>query len=128
MGVVLNRPLKRQLAELNETFARGPLAGVPITIKVNADQKGFATTNGLRLQKDLIAQQDDLLTSDLFFDSTVQQRVSYTTPFRTIFFDTDGTLTDKGANSWFLPYWKHLLVDECTDEPALGGITCDSSV
>lgn len=30
MGVVLNRPLKRQLAELNEAFARGPLAGVPL--------------------------------------------------------------------------------------------------
>ena len=25
----------------------GPLAGVPITVKVNVDQAGFATTNGL---------------------------------------------------------------------------------
>lgn len=33
----------------------GPLAGVPVTIKVNADQAGYATTNGLKLQKDLIA-------------------------------------------------------------------------
>jgi putative transcriptional regulator len=30
MGVVLNRPLGRQLAELNSTFALGPLAGVPL--------------------------------------------------------------------------------------------------
>ncbi len=30
MGVVLNRPLGRQLAELNQEFAIGPLAGVPI--------------------------------------------------------------------------------------------------
>ena len=36
----------------------GPLAGVPVTVKVNIDQKGFATTNGLRIQKDLIADQD----------------------------------------------------------------------
>src|SRR6202008_4522230 len=28
----------------------GPLGGVPITVKVNIDQKGFATTNGLKLQ------------------------------------------------------------------------------
>jgi putative transcriptional regulator len=30
MGVVLNRPLGKQLAELNQEFAHGPLAGVPI--------------------------------------------------------------------------------------------------
>lgn len=30
MGVVLNRPLGRQLAELNAEFALGPLAGVPL--------------------------------------------------------------------------------------------------
>jgi putative transcriptional regulator len=30
MGVVLNRPLGRQLAELNTEFALGPLAGVPL--------------------------------------------------------------------------------------------------
>lgn len=34
----------------------GPLAGVPVTIKVLSDQAGFATTNGLKLQRDLIAQ------------------------------------------------------------------------
>ena len=33
----------------------GPLAGVPVTVKVNIDQAGFATTNGVRLQKELIA-------------------------------------------------------------------------
>jgi putative transcriptional regulator len=30
MGVVLNRPLGRQLAELDPAFALGPLAGVPL--------------------------------------------------------------------------------------------------
>ncbi len=39
--------------------ALGPLAGVPVTIKVNVDQAGFATTNGLQLQKDLIAIADN---------------------------------------------------------------------
>jgi amidase len=33
----------------------GPLTGVPITIKVLTDQAGFATTNGLRMQRDLVA-------------------------------------------------------------------------
>ncbi|MFN5996022.1 MAG: amidase family protein, partial [Paracoccaceae bacterium] len=36
----------------------GPLAGVPVTVKVNIDQAGYATTNGLRIQKDLIADDD----------------------------------------------------------------------
>src|SRR6195952_3555014 len=34
----------------------GPLAGVPVTVKVNIDQQGFATTNGLKLQRDVIAK------------------------------------------------------------------------
>ncbi len=36
----------------------GPLAGIPVTVKVNVDQAGFATTNGLRIQADLVAQED----------------------------------------------------------------------
>ena len=34
----------------------GILAGVPVTIKVNIDQQGFANTNGIRIQQDLVAQ------------------------------------------------------------------------
>src|SRR3978361_1909721 len=34
----------------------GALAGVPVTVKVNIDQQGFATTNGLKLQRDVIAK------------------------------------------------------------------------
>lgn len=41
----------------------GPLAGVPITIKVNVDQEGLATTNGLRLQSEKVA-----LASSPFID------------------------------------------------------------
>jgi amidase len=42
----------------------GPLGGVPVTVKVNIDQKGHATTNGLRLQKDLIAERDSPVVSN----------------------------------------------------------------
>ncbi|GAA6202656.1 amidase family protein [Aquicoccus sp. SU-CL01552] len=45
--------------------ALGPLAGVPVTVKVNVDQAGHATTNGLRLQKDLIAAQDSPVVANL---------------------------------------------------------------
>ena len=43
----------------------GPLCGVPVTIKVNVDQKGLATTNGLKLQKDLIATADSPVVSNI---------------------------------------------------------------
>lgn len=43
----------------------GKLAGVPITIKENVDQVGFATTNGLRIQKGLIAKTDNPVVSNL---------------------------------------------------------------
>ena len=43
----------------------GELAGVPVTVKVNTDQVGFASTNGLRIQKDLIAKQDSPVIKNL---------------------------------------------------------------
>lgn len=43
----------------------GPLAGVPTTVKVNVDQDGQATTNGLTLQKDLVADQDNPVVANL---------------------------------------------------------------
>lgn len=43
----------------------GPLAGVPVTVKDNIDQRGFPTTNGLRLQKGLIAAQDSPVVANL---------------------------------------------------------------
>ena len=43
----------------------GSLCGVPVTIKVNVDQKGQATTNGLNIQKDLIAPNDSPVVSNL---------------------------------------------------------------
>ena len=43
----------------------GPLAGVPVTVKVNTDQEGWPTTNGLRLQEGLAAAQDNPVVANL---------------------------------------------------------------
>ena len=43
----------------------GILSGVPVTIKVNVDQAGYATTHGLQLQRDLIATTDSPVVSNL---------------------------------------------------------------
>src|SRR5471030_2776086 len=61
-AVVDHRPedVLAQAAAIDAAIARGEdagaLAGVPVTIKVNIDQQGFATTNGLKLQRDVIAK------------------------------------------------------------------------
>jgi amidase len=54
---------------VDETLAQGQdpgiLCGVPVTIKVNIDQKGHANTNGLKLQNDLIADSDNPVVSNI---------------------------------------------------------------
>ncbi len=51
-----------QAIELDRTLARsgpvGPLHGVPVTIKINVDQSGCATTNGVLAFRDHIASDD----------------------------------------------------------------------
>lgn len=70
-AVIEHRPddVLAQAAAVDATIARGEdpglLAGVPTTIKVNADQAGYATTNGLRLQKDLVATADSPVVANL---------------------------------------------------------------
>ena len=43
----------------------GILGGVPVTVKVNVDQIGYATTNGLKIQKGLVAKQNNPVISNL---------------------------------------------------------------
>lgn len=70
-AVVDHRPeeVLAQAAEVDAMLARGedagPLAGVPVTVKVNVDQAGFATTNGVTLQKDLIAAGNSPVVDNL---------------------------------------------------------------
>jgi len=40
-------------------------AGVPVTVKVNIDQQGFATTNGLKLQRDVMARSNSPVIDNL---------------------------------------------------------------
>jgi amidase len=61
-AIVEHRPelVREQADKVDLKVSRGedpgPLAGVPVTVKINTDCAGFATTNGTRLQKDLVAQ------------------------------------------------------------------------
>src|SRR6195952_6074388 len=70
-AVVDHRPeeVMAQAAGIDEAIARneivGALAGVPVTVKVNIDQQGFATTNGLKLQRDAIAKTNSPVIDNL---------------------------------------------------------------
>jgi len=46
-------------------MALSPLHGVPVTIKINTDQKGHPTDNGVVAFKDLIAQEDAPVVANL---------------------------------------------------------------
>jgi amidase len=58
-----------QAAAIDAAIGRGedagPLGGVPVTVKVNIDQQGFATTNGLKLQRDAIAGSNSPVIDNL---------------------------------------------------------------
>jgi amidase len=70
-AVVDHRPedVLRQAAAVDAAIARGEdpglLAGVPVTVKVNVDQEGYATTNGLKIQRDVIAKADNPVVANL---------------------------------------------------------------
>ena len=70
-AVIDHRPedVLKQAAGIDAAVARGEnpglLAGVPVTVKVNVDQEGFATTNGLKIQRDVIARADNPVVANL---------------------------------------------------------------
>jgi amidase len=70
-AVIDHRPeqVLKEAAAVDAAIARGEhvgaLAGVPVTVKVNIDQQGFATTNGLKLQRDAIAKSNSPVIDNL---------------------------------------------------------------
>ena len=70
-AVVAYRPqeVRAQADAIDAALARGEdvgmLAGVPVTTKINVDQQGFATTNGVTLQRDLIATANNPVVDNL---------------------------------------------------------------
>jgi amidase len=70
-AVVDHRPgeVLAQASAIDAAIGRGedagPLAGVPVTVKVNIDQQGFATTNGLKLQREAIATTNSPVIDNL---------------------------------------------------------------
>ncbi|MEM6372918.1 MAG: amidase [Pseudomonadota bacterium] len=79
--------------------AKGPLHGVPITIKVNVDQKGHATTNGVLAFKDMIAPEDAPVVRNLKAAGAVVIGRTNTPEF-SFRADTDNPLHGRTHNPW----------------------------
>ena len=63
----------------------------------------------------------------------VTKKIRYQFPYKAIIHDLDGTLTEKGADSWATPYWKHNAKQaECTttedEKSTYNGLLCDNTV
>jgi len=67
--------VRQQADQVDSLLARGndpgPLAGVPITLKINIDQVGFATSDGSRLRKDWVAKFNSPVVDNLVRNGAV---------------------------------------------------------
>ena len=77
----------------------GPLHGVAVTIKVNVDQKGHATTNGVTALKDVIAPDDAPVVANLQNAGAVVIGRTNTPEF-SFRADTDNPLYGRTHNPW----------------------------
>ena len=77
----------------------GPLHGVPVTIKINVDQAGHATTNGVAALKDVIAPGDAPVVSNLLKAGAVVIGRTNTPEF-SFRADTDNPLYGRSHNPW----------------------------
>lgn len=77
----------------------GPMAGVPLTVKVNVDQAGEVTTNGLRLQAGLLAGEDSPVVANLRRGGAVVVGRTNTPAFSLRWF-TRNSLHGQTLNPW----------------------------
>ncbi|RBI86617.1 amidase [Rhodosalinus halophilus] len=77
----------------------GPLHGVPVTIKVNVDQTGHATTNGVAAYRDVIAPDDAPVVTNLLRAGAVPIGRTNTPEF-SFRADTDNPLYGRTQNPW----------------------------
>ena len=78
---------------------KGPLHGVPVTIKINVDQTGHATSNGVPAFKDMIAPDDAPVVRNLKAAGAVVLGRTNTPEF-SFRADTDNPLHGRTHNPW----------------------------
>ncbi|WP_375688509.1 amidase [Pseudooceanicola sp. LIPI14-2-Ac024] len=78
---------------------KGPLHGVPVTFKINVDQKGHATSNGVPAFKEIIAPEDAPVVRNLKAAGAVIIGRTNTPEF-SFRADTDNPLYGRTYNPW----------------------------
>lgn len=97
--VDLSEQAMERARALDRQAERGPLHGVPVTIKINVDQAGQATSNGIPALKDNIAQHDAPLVRSLQ-DAGAVVIGRTNTPEFSFRVDTDNPLFGRTFNPW----------------------------
>ena len=99
----LSDQARQRAADLDRARARGaalgPLHGVPITIKVNVDQAGWATTNGVTALENLVAASDAPVVRNLQNAGAVVIGRTNTPEF-SFRAETDNELHGRTRNPW----------------------------
>ena len=95
----LHGPALAAAAAADQAVARGPLHGVPITIKVNVDQAGCPTDNGVVAFKDLVATRDNPVVANLRRAGAIVIGRTNTPAFSMRWF-TDNALHGATRNPW----------------------------
>lgn len=91
---------RAEAAALDASSApKGPLHGVPVTIKINVDQKGHATSNGVAAFKDIIAPEDAPVVLNLKAAGAIVIGRTNTPEF-SFRADTDNPLFGRTHNLW----------------------------
>ena len=91
---------RAEAAALDKSDApKGPLHGVPVTIKINVDQKGHATSNGVPAFKDIIAPEDAPVVRNLKQAGAIVIGRTNTPEF-SFRADTDNPLYGRTHNPW----------------------------
>ncbi|MBR9862158.1 MAG: amidase family protein [Rhodobacteraceae bacterium] len=78
---------------------KGPLHGVPVTVKINVDQKDCATSNGVPAYKDIIAHDDAPVVRNLKAAGAIVIGRTNTPEF-SFRADTDNPLHGRTHNPW----------------------------
>ena len=81
----------------------GPLHGVPVTVKVNVDQAGCATTNGVVAFRDLVAREDSPVVANLRRAGAVIIGRTNTPAFSFRWF-TENDLHGRTLNPWSMAH------------------------
>ncbi len=100
---VLAEDAMRAAAEADAALARGEplgaLHGVPVTVKVNVDMAGRATTNGVVAYRDVVAREDSPVVANLRRAGAVILGRTNTPAFSLRWF-TDNDLHGRTLNPW----------------------------